>query len=169
MRSMSGRLRVPCGHPMSDSPVPCASCGATMVPLGDGRTYGCNYCHTQVVVALEGHQIAAGMRLDLHNADAFLAQIAGTLQAGFSEATRVRSNGRQVVSIEVMLEPDIFLARREPQGVVTEHKRVVRGIAQRTTAVPIERWIQMLTDALAHQANTNARAASVLARLTGKS
>jgi hypothetical protein len=140
-----------------------------MVPLGDGRTYGCNYCHTQVVVAVEGHQIAAGMRLDLHNADAFLAQIANTLQAGFAEATRIQANGRQVVSIEVTLEPDVFLAHREPQGVVTQHKRVVRGIALRTTTVPIDRWVQMLTDALAHHANTNARAAWVLARLTGKS
>lgn len=153
---------------MSDAPVPCASCGAMMSPLGDGRTYGCNYCHTQVVIAVEGHQIAAGMRLDLHNPDTLLAQLANTLQAGFAESTRVQSNGRHVLSIEVSLEPDVFLAHREAQGVVTQHKRVVRGIALRATQVPIDRWVQMLTDALARHANTNARAAAVLARLSGK-
>jgi hypothetical protein len=140
-----------------------------MVPLGDGRTYACNYCHTQVVVAIDGQQIAAGMRLDLANADAFLAQIANTLATGFAEATRIQANGRQVLSIEVTLDPDVFLAHREAQGVVTQHKRVVRGIALRTTAVPIDRWVQMLTEALARHANTNARAAWVLGRLTGKS
>ncbi len=105
-------------------------------------------------------------RLDLHNADTLLAQLASTLHAGFAESTRIQSNGRHVVSIEVSLEPDVFLAHREPQGVVTQHKRVVRGIALRATQVPFDRWVQMLTDALARHAN--ARAAGVLARLSGK-
>jgi hypothetical protein len=154
---------------MHDAPVPCANCGAMMAPLGDGRTYGCSYCHTQVVVAIDGQQIAAGMRLDLANADAFLAQLANTLSVGFSESTRIQANGRQVLAIEVTVDPDVFLAHREQHGVVTQHKRVVRGIALRTTAVPIDRWVELLTEALARHANTNARAAWVLGRLTGKS
>ena len=44
------------------------------------------------------------------------------------------------------MDPDVFLAHRESHGVVTQHKKVVRGIALRTTAVAIDRWVEMLTD-----------------------
>ena len=46
-------------------PVPCANRGAMMMPEPDGRTYACTYCRTHVQVAIDGQQIAAGMRLDL--------------------------------------------------------------------------------------------------------
>src|SRR3954463_16225403 len=103
-----------------------------MVPQQDGRTYACNYCNTRVLVAVDGQQIAAGMRLDLANADAFLAQLAHTLSTGFGERTRIQAHGNQVVSIEVNVEPDVFLARREGHRVVAQHRKVVRGIALRT-------------------------------------
>ena len=67
-----------------------------MTPQADGRTYACTFCRTQVQVAVEGHQIAAGMRLDLANVDAFLAQLAHTLHTASRRAhefrpTRARS------------------------------------------------------------------------------
>jgi hypothetical protein len=148
-------------------PVPCANCGAMMTPQQDGRTYACAYCQTRVQVAIDGRQIAAGMQLDLANMENFLAQLANTLSQGFAEHTRIEANGRVVNSIAIDLEPDQFLARREGQHVVAEHKKVVRGIALRTSRLPLDRWVEALTDALARHANTNARAAWVLGRLDG--
>ena len=153
---------------MHGDPIDCNVCGAPMTPQSDGRTYVCRYCNAQVQVAIEGHQIAAGMRLDLANADAFLAQLAAMLAAGFGAQTRVDAEGGRVVGLEVNLDPDVFLAHRESHGVVAKHRRVVRGIALRTATVPLERWVEQLTAALAKHANDNARAAQVLAELAGR-
>lgn len=139
-----------------------------MNPLGDGRTYECAFCRTKLLVAVEGHQIAAGMRLDLRNIDSFLGQLANTLHAGFSECTRIQAQGHFVHAIEVTIEPDGFVIRREGAGVVAQHKKMVRGVALKTSTMPLDKWVLMLTQALARQASSNTRAAWVLARLTGQ-
>ena len=149
------------------SAVPCTNCGAMMNPLGDGRTYVCGFCHTRVLVAVEGHQIAAGMRLDLSNIDGFLGQLANTLHAGYGECTRITAQGPVVHAIEVTVEPDGFIVRREGSGVVAQHKKMVRGIALKTQTMALDQWVDLLTKALARQAGSNTRAAWVLARLTG--
>ena len=147
--------------------VQCASCGAVMAPQPDGRTYACSFCHAQVQVAIDGQQIAAGMALDLHNADAFLARLAHVLTTGFAAYTKVQHHGGQIILLELMLEPDLFVAKRESHGVLTQHKRIVRGIALKTVKHPIGRWVEMLTDALATHANTSAHADQVLRQLRG--
>lgn len=138
-----------------------------MTPQADARTYVCGFCHTRVVVAVEGHQLAAGMRLDLSNIDSFLGQLANTLHAGYGESTRITAQGSWVQAIEVTVEPDGFVVRREGSGVVAQHKKIVRGIALKNTTLPLDQWVDLLTKALARQAGSNARAAWVLARITG--
>lgn len=137
-------------------------------PQGDGRTYVCPYCKTQIVAAIEGHQVAAGMRLDLRNIDGLLGQLANTLYAGFGECTLIQAQGSYVHSIEVTIDPDGFSIRREGTGVVSHHKKIVRGIALKTTSMPLDQWVEKLTDALARQASSNNRAAWVLAQLGGR-
>jgi hypothetical protein len=138
-----------------------------MTPQADARTYACAFCHARVLVAVEGHQIAAGMRLDLGNIDGFLGQLANTLHAGYGECTRIQAHGTYVQSIEVTVEPDCFIVRREGAGVAAQHKKMVRGIALKTSTLALDKWVDMLTKALARQASSNTRAAWVLARLTG--
>jgi hypothetical protein len=139
-----------------------------MVPQWDGRVHACPYCKTQVQVAISGDQIAAGMALDLANVDAFLSRLANTLYQGFSEHTRINAQGNYVLGIEIHLEPDVFMVRREGQHAVAQHQKMVRGIALRTHTLALDVWVQMLTDALANHANTNARAAWVLGQLGGQ-
>jgi hypothetical protein len=148
--------------------VSCNNCGAMMTPAWDGRLYVCPYCRTQVQVAITSDQIAAGMALDLANVDAFLSKLAGTLWQGFQENTRIQAQGQWVQSIEVNLEPDVFLVHREGQHAVAQHKKIVRGVALRTKTLSLDVWVGLLTEALATHANTNARAAWVLAQLGGK-
>jgi hypothetical protein len=149
-------------------PVACTHCGAMMVPQWDGRVHACPFCKTQIQVAISGDQLAAGMALDLANIDAFLGRLAQTLWQGFSEHTRIDANGSYVMGIEVNLEPDVFLVRREGNTAQAHHKKVVRGVALRTRAVALDVWVQMLTEALAAHANTSARAAWVLGQLGGR-
>ncbi len=149
--------------------VVCSHCGAMMAPSADGRQYVCRYCGTRTQVAIGADQLALGAALDLANTDVFLARLANTLSQGFAEAARIESRdwagGRYVTAIEVRLEPDVFFVRREGQHAVAQHQRVVRGIALRTSTLPLDRWLEMLLDALATHANENARAAWVLGQL----
>lgn len=148
--------------------VHCTNCGAPTTPKPDGRTYACGYCGAEILVGVDGQQIARGLALDLHNADIFLAQLATALEHGFAAQMRVQRNGHHVVSLELTLEPHVFIATREARGVIAKHKRVSRGIALKTTTHPLDRWVALLTQAVAEHANTSARAADVLARLTGR-
>lgn len=153
---------------MQGQPVPCTNCGALMTPEADGRTYHCTYCRTKLQVAIEGHQIAAGMKLDLGNVDAFLGQLARALHAGFAESSKIQADQHTVHAIEVTLDPDVFLVHREAGRVVMRHKKMVRGIALRTETLAADRWVHLLTEALARHANTNARAAWVLSQMGGE-
>src|SRR5262249_37931798 len=153
--------------PGMSGPVACSNCGAMMVPAWDGRVYACPFCRTQCQVAISGDQIAAGMALDLSNIDAVLSRLAQTLWQGFSEHTRINAQGHYVHGLELNLEPDVFMIHREGQSAVAQHKKVVRGVALRTKTLPLDVWLDLLTEALANHANTNARAAWVLGQLGG--
>jgi hypothetical protein len=146
-------------------PIPCRNCGAMMTPEADGRTYACGFCHTRVQVAVDGAQIAAGMRLDLSNAEALLAHLANVLTQGWGEHTRVQAQGNYVHALEIDTEPDLFVLKREGHRLVAQRKKVVRGIALRTETLALDAWVPALCDALARLANANARAAWVLAQL----
>jgi hypothetical protein len=148
--------------------IDCKNCGAKMAPEPDGRLYVCPYCRTKVQVGIGADQIAAGLGADLLDINAFLARLANALHQGFGEHSRIEANEGYVLAIEVNLEPEVFIARREGTGVVTQHKKVVRGIALKTATLPIDRWYAMLTEALARHANDNARAAWVLGQIGGR-
>src|ERR1700761_4945692 len=103
--------------------VTCQRCGAPVDVPDDGRSYACRYCGAEVQVAVRADQIAAGIRLDLSNASAFLTRLA--LETAVASRTRVHRSGAEVVAIELDLPPDVFVARREAHAVVAQHKRVV--------------------------------------------
>jgi hypothetical protein len=136
-----------------------------MQPGPDGRVYRCGYCGTQAQVALGADQVAAGMALDLSNVDAFLAQLARSLQQVVPQEVRITAMGAQVHAIELFLEPDGFHLRREGQHVVSQYKKVVRGVALKTKDLPLQEWVQMLAQALARHANVNAQAGALAAQL----
>jgi len=138
-----------------------------MVPQWDGRVHACPYCRTQIQVAIGADQIAAGMQMDFANVDGFLARLAWTLKQGFFEHARIQASGNWITSIEVWLEPDQFIVRREGREAIAEHKKIVRGVALRTKRLPLDQWHATLCDALARFANDNARAAWVLKQIGG--
>jgi hypothetical protein len=146
--------------------VKCSNCGAPMTPSKhDGRTYACEHCDAKAQVAIDSEQIAEGLRLDLADADAFLTQLASALHHGFADRTKIHREGTRVMILELDLEKDMFVARRESHGVVAVHKRMVRGVALKTVPYPLDRWVELLTKTIATHVNSNARVAAVLARL----
>ncbi len=138
-----------------------------MTPEADARTYDCRYCGTRIQVAIQSRQLAAGLQLDLSNLDQFLQQLSTILAAGFGDAARVQHHEGRIVVLELRLESDLYLAKREPHGIVAQHKKLVRGVALKTATHPLERWVELLTNSIAQHANTNASAAGVLAQLRG--
>jgi len=136
-----------------------------MQPGQDGRVYKCGYCGTQAQVAIGADQIAAGMALDLSNIEHFIGQLAQALQRAVPQQVVVEASGAHVRGIEVNLEPDAFVLRREGQHVVAQYKKLVRGIALKTKELPLAEWVQMLSQSLARHANVNAQAASLAAQL----
>ena len=139
-----------------------------MTPGADGRVYACAYCQTKTQVAVGAEQLAAGLALDLANTDAFLAKLAQTLTQGLGERTTVEGKADKPKSIEIDLAPDVFLAKRDGKKVLAQHKKVVRGVALKTETLPLDRWVTLLTEALARHTNENARASWVLAEITGR-
>jgi hypothetical protein len=139
-----------------------------MAPMADGRTYACNYCGAKRLIAVDAQQIAQGFQVDVSNVTAFLQHLAHTLESAVADRTRVIRNGAHVVSLELNLGQDGFLAKHEGGEVVTQHKKIVRGIALKTTAHPIDRWVDMLLKALAAHANENSRATAAVAAILGR-
>ena len=148
--------------------VHCQNCGAPMVPHADGRTYKCEHCDAALQVAIDSDQIAAGLRLDFQNMDVFIAQLFRALRIAFAERVRVQHDGGRLAMVEVAFEKDAFVVRRDGVGLVTQHKKLVRGVALKTTPHPVDVWIGLLTKAIAAHANENARVAQVLAHLEVK-
>jgi hypothetical protein len=145
----------------------CESCGAVMKPRPDGRIYGCEYCGSELQAAVDAEQIGAGLRLDLANAEAFMVELSRALHGHIGERTKLHTEGTRVMGFELHLEPDLFLVKREIHGIVAQHKKVVKGIALKTTTHPLDAWVLLLSKALAAHANENARVAQVLATLRG--
>lgn len=145
--------------------IKCENCGGVMVPGADGRTYACPYCEAQQQVAIDAEQIAANLRADLANVEAFLVKLAQAMHGSFRDRTRVHHESGRIVLFEIDLDKDRFVAKRESDGVVAQHKKMVRGVALKTVTHPIDVWLELLAKALASHANTRAEAARVLAQI----
>ena len=152
---------------MGNEQIRCDNCGAVMTPHTDGRKYACSFCRAETVVAIDASKLAAGLRNDQANVDAFLSELATALSQAVGERTRVQHDGTRVVHLEVLFEKDAFVATREPQGIVAQHRKMVRGVALKTVTHPLNRWVELLTHALATHANASGQLSQALARLQG--
>jgi len=141
---------------------------APMQPGADARLYSCGYCGTKAQVGIGADQIAAGMALDMSNIEAFLGHLAHSLQQAVPQQVRVEGSGTHVASIEVNLDPDAFTLKREGGHVVSQYKKLVRGIALKTKDMPLDQWVEKLRESLARHANVNAQAGALAAQLGGR-
>lgn len=148
--------------------VQCDSCGATMRPTIDGRVFVCDFCKSQKQVAIDEHQLAAGLRLDMSNVHQFLHDLSEALHHALPDKTKIHRAGHYIEVVELNLDPHLFIAKREHTGEYSAHyKKLVRGVALKTKVLTLDVWVRDLTKSIAEHANQNARVAQVLARLKG--
>jgi hypothetical protein len=145
--------------------VHCSNCGAPASPQADVRVFACAYCGAEVQVAIDGAQLAVGLGLDRGTIDQFLVRLAASLAHGLGDRTRIERMGEQIVLLELNLDPDLFVARRDRGGIELQHRKMVRGIAIKTKRPDPAAWVELLSTALADHANSSAHAARVLAQL----
>jgi hypothetical protein len=138
-----------------------------MMPMQDGRTYACNFCGARRLIAVDAGQIAQGFAIDLSNVSVFLHKLAHTLETAVADKTRVVRHGQEIMHLELNLGQDVFVAKREGHDVLTQHKKMVRGIALKTATHAIDVWVDMLCRALAAHANENSRATAAVQAILG--
>jgi hypothetical protein len=144
----------------------CANCGAPLTQAGpDVRKGVCEHCGAELSVAIDSSQIAAGMKLDMENADAFMSQLARALAHAFGQRAKVTWDRGRISKVELDLGKDMFVAVLDVDTVEGQKKKMVRGVALKTTRLPIDEWVVQLHEAIAAHVNSNAKAATALAQL----
>ncbi|MEO8550079.1 MAG: hypothetical protein ABI678_08895, partial [Kofleriaceae bacterium] len=112
----------------------CTNCGAPLTQAGpDVRKGVCQHCGYELVVGIDSAQIAAGMKLDMANADAFMTQLAKSLGHAFGPRTKVHWDRGQIVEVELDLGKEMFVAVLDVDQVDGQIKKMVRGVALKTT------------------------------------
>ena len=144
----------------------CNNCGAPLSQAGpDVRKGVCQFCGAELTVAIDSDQIAAGMKLDMANADAFMSQLARALAHAFGQRAKVHWDRGRICKVELDLGKDMFVAVLDVDTIDGQKKKMVRGVALKTTHLPIDEWVTQLHEAIAAHVNSNARAATALAQL----
>jgi hypothetical protein len=144
----------------------CNNCGGPLTQSGpDVRKGVCQHCGAELTLVIDSEQIAAGMQLDMANAEAFMRQLARALGHAFGQRTRIEWSSGRITKVALDLGKDMFVAVLEIDIVIGQKKKMVRGVALKTVVHPIEDWVLLLHEAIATHVNTNAKAATALAQL----
>lgn len=113
--------------------------------------------------------LAASLRADARDLDAFFDALATKLASSFPESTSVdrdgfRGRGR-VRAVTVELDEHRYAIERAPSGAKSTRERSVRGIVLKTEELPLDEWIDELSRDLAESAEQSERGRIALERL----
>jgi len=114
---------------------------------------------------------AASLRADKADLRTFLEALAVKMEGSLPDYTRVTRQGsifsreRTVKEVMVSLGDYQYRIGRERQGpLVAVRAHVVRGIVLKTEQIPVDQWIEELSEALAQLAGRSAQSRSALER-----
>jgi hypothetical protein len=113
--------------------------------------------------------LAASLRADARDVDAFLDALASKLAGAFPDSTHVerkgfRSGGR-VRALDVELGEHRYRLERESNGLNGSRQRTVRGIVLKNEELVLDEWIDSLSQELAETAERSERGRLALERL----
>jgi len=115
--------------------------------------------------------LAASLRAETRDLEAFVEALATKLEGSFPERVRIERKGghlggrRRVERLAVELDENSFELEREHAEVTCRRRNVVRGIVLKNEAMPLEEWIDSLAAALARAAAETERGRQALQRL----
>jgi hypothetical protein len=115
--------------------------------------------------------LAASLRADASDLDAFVEALATKLEVSFPERVRVERKGgrlggrRRVARVTVTLDDRSFELEREQAAISCRRRNVVRGIALKNDELTIDEWIDDLSRRLAKVAGETERGRAALQRL----
>lgn len=114
---------------------------------------------------------AASLRADKADLRTFLEALAVKMEGSLPDYTRVTRQGsifsreRTVKDVMVSLGDYQYRIGRERQGpLVAVRAHVVRGIVLKTEQIPVDQWIEELSEALAQLAGRSAQSRAALER-----
>jgi hypothetical protein len=114
---------------------------------------------------------AASLRADKADLKTFLEALAVKMEGSLPDYTRVTRRGsifsreRTVKEVMVSLGDYQYRIGRERQGpLVAVRAHVVRGIVLKTEQIPVDQWIEELSEALAQLAGYSAQSRAALER-----
>jgi hypothetical protein len=115
--------------------------------------------------------LAASLRADARDLEAFVEALATKLEGSFPERVRVERKGgrlggrRRVEGLAVDLDEHRYELQRERADVSCRRRKVVRGIVLKNEDLSLEEWIDELSAALARTAGETERGREALQRL----
>jgi len=115
--------------------------------------------------------LAASLRAESRDVEAFVEALAAKLEGAFPERVRVERKGghlggrRRVERVTLELDEHSFELEREHAQVNCRRRNVVRGIVLKNVTLPLEQWIDELSEALARTAGETERGRQALQRL----
>jgi hypothetical protein len=114
--------------------------------------------------------LAASLRADATDLEAFVEALATKLEASFPGLVRVERKGgllskKRVERLAVALGDHSFELERDGGSVSCRRRNVVRGIALKNEELGVERWIDDLSAELLRAANESERGRLALQRL----
>lgn len=116
--------------------------------------------------------LASSLRADLRDSKAFLGALAEKLGGALPGQVAIERKGglfakeKPIHRISVELGEHRYMIEHSQHGALRcGRTKVVRGIALKTEELPVETWIEDLSQELARYADRNAQAREALARL----
>jgi hypothetical protein len=113
--------------------------------------------------------LAASLRADATDLDAFVEALATKLSAAFPDSTQVERKGfrggGRVRAIDVELGEHRYRLERESGGPACSRARTVRGIVLKNEELDLDEWIRSLAQDLSVSAEQSERGRVALERL----
>jgi hypothetical protein len=117
---------------------------------------------------------ASSLRADASDARALAEALAAKLGEALPDQTRTRRHGgrllsreKRLESVEVQLGEETFVLSLSGEKAETSRAKTVRGVVIKRQELPLDAWLEALSDALGAEAQRSEAARLSLERLLG--
>lgn len=118
--------------------------------------------------------VAASLRADTADSGSFLAALAQKVGGALPERTEVQYGGKlfgkkSISGLTVDLGDARYMLKQEHGRLMAQRQRVVRGIVLKNEAIPLDLWIEELSQGVAVEAQRSESGRAALQRMLEES